>query len=466
MKYSRKDIDHLRMEVSFVIERADYEKELNKKLAEQQKNAQLKGFRKGKVPMSMIRKMFGNSLLVDVINDVLGKEMDAYFKQENIRYIGEPMLADGHEPLDVNIHELADYTFTFDLGIRPEFEVLGASAEDTYEKLVVQVDAKTIDGEMDLVRRRNGKQEMVTDSIEESDILTLEAIELDGKKPKEGGWDTSFTIMVDSIDDDKLKKQILKKKQGDTFDFDIYKLEKGRDEAFVKKYFLNLDENEDKEIGAQFRATIKEVRRLMPAVMDGAFFENNFGDKASDEASAKAFIQEQLEKFYDNESFQLVYRNIMDAMIEKTRFDMPAAFLEKWLKSQEKNKDLEAAEFEKQFDSFLKEMRWSLIKSNLTDKYDIQVEEQDLQDRLYRKAQSIMENQFQGYADPAMLNQIYQYLAKDSNQVNQAADEVATDRLFGKLKEVVTLKEKKVTLDKFRDIVKSLNEQLEAEKKG
>jgi trigger factor len=465
MKYSKKETGDLRMEVNFVIEKTDYEQDLNKKLNEQKKTAHFKGFRKGKVPMSMIKKMYGNSILVDVINDRLGKEMDSYFEKENIKYIGEPMLAEGHDPLDVDINKPGDYDFAFDLGLRPEFEVAGTSAEDTFDKYKVQVDDKTIDGEIDALRKRNGKQELTTENIEESDILTLEAVELEGKKVKEKGWETGFTIMVDTLSDEKLKKQVLKKKQGDTFDFDIYKLEEGRDEAFVKKYFLNLDENEEKEIGNHFRYTIKEVRRLVPADMDEQFFTTNFGEEIKDEAAARDFIREQLEKFYDNESFQLVFRNMMDTMLEKTEFKMPEAFLERWLRSQDKNKDLPDDDFKKQFKTFLKEMRWSLIKSQLTEKQGIKVEEQDIQQRLYAKAQNYMNQQMQGFSDPNMLNEIYNYLAKDRNQVNQAADEVATDLIFQHLKDTVKLKEKKITLDKFRDVVKKLNEEIEAGKK-
>jgi trigger factor len=466
MKYEKKETGDLRMEVNFVIEQADYETELDNKMKEHKKTAHFKGFRKGKVPMSMIKKMYGNSTLVDVINGKLGQEMDRYFEQENIKYIGEPMLAEGHEPLDVDINQLGDYTFTFDLGLRPDFEVQGVSAEDSFEKYKIQVDDKTVQDEIDVLRRRNGKQDLVTEDIEESDILTLEAVELEGKKEKEKGWETGFTIMVDSISDEKLKKQVLKKKAGETFDFNIYKLEKERDEAFVKKYFLNLDENEEKEIGENFRFSIKEVRRLVPAEMDEQFFTTNFGEEIKDEEAAKAFIKEQLEKFYDNESMQLVFRNMMDTMIEKTEFEMPKEFLERWLKSQDKNKDLPEEEFQKQFDTFLKEMRWSLIKSSLTEKMEVKVEEQDIQQRLYAKAQNYMNQQMQGFSDPNMLNEIYGYLAKDRNQVNQAADEVATDRIFGKLKDEVKLIDKKISLDEFKEVVTKLNEEIEAEKKA
>mgnify|MGYP000954699483 CR=1 FL=1 len=464
MKYTRKDIEDLRIEVNFQIEKADYDSALQKKLAEQQKTAQFKGFRKGKVPFSMIKKMYGNSILADVINDVLGKEMESYFSKEGIKYLGEPMLADGHDPLDIDINKPGDYSFTFDLGLRPEFEINGGSETDIYERLAIEIDDKTIDGELDVLRRRAGKQEPVTEDIQESDIMTIEAVELDGKKVKEKGWETTFTIMVDQIADEKLRKQILKKKQGADFDFNIYTLEKDRDEAFVKKYFLNLDENEEKEIGQEFSGKIKEVKRLLLAEMNEEFFTSNFGDKATDEKTAKEFIREQLSLFYSNEAMQLVYRDVMDKMMNTTKLDLPVSFLEKWLKSQDKNKDLPEIELKNQLETFLKEMRWSLIKSQLSEKYEIDVTEEEVKQRLYSKAQQYMTSQMQGFSDPTMLNQIFEYLAKDQNQVNQSADEVATDKVFGKLKDIVTLEDKKVSLEEFKDIVKALNQQIEAEK--
>jgi trigger factor len=294
--------------------------------------------------------------------------------------------------------------------------------------------------------------------------MTIEAVELDGKKVKEKGWETTFTIMVDQIADEKLRKQILKKKQGADFDFNIYTLEKDRDEAFVKKYFLNLDENEEKEIGQEFSGKIKEVKRLLLAEMNEEFFTSNFGDKATDEKTAKEFIREQLSLFYSNEAMQLVYRDVMDKMMNTTKLDLPVSFLEKWLKSQDKNKDLPEIELKNQLETFLKEMRWSLIKSQLSEKYEIDVTEEEVKQRLYSKAQQYMTSQMQGFSDPTMLNQIFEYLAKDQNQVNQSADEVATDKVFGKLKDIVTLEDKKVSLEEFKDIVKALNQQIEAEK--
>lgn len=464
MKYTRKDIEDLRIEVTILIEKPDYEPELQKKLAEQQKTAQFKGFRKGKVPISLIKKMYGNSMLVDVINDVLGKEMDAYFQAENIKYIGEPMLADGHEPLDVDITNPGEYTFTFDLGLRPEFDVIGASENDVYEKMVIDVDEATIDDEMNVLRRRSGKQELVNEDIESSDILTVHALELEGTELKPKGWDTTFTIMVDTIGDENVKKQILTQKQGDTFDFNIYQLEEDRDEVFVKKYFLNLDEGEEKEIGEQFRGTIKEVRRLMPADLTEEFFASNFAEAATNEEEAREFIRQQLGDFYDHEAFQLVFRDMMDKMMEETHFELPVSFLEKWLKSQDKNKDLPEEELKKQLEGFLKEMKWSLIKSKLTEQLGVEVTEQDIRGRLYGKAQQYMNTQMQGYTEPTLINQIFEYLLKDQNQVNQAAEEVASNLVFDKLKDIVKLEEKKVSLDEFKEFVKTLNERLEAEK--
>jgi trigger factor len=151
---------------------------------------------------------------------------------------------------------------------------------------------------------------------------------------------------------------------------------------------------------------------------------------------------------------------MMDLMIEKTEFELPVSFLERWLRSQEKNKDLAEDEFNKQFDSFLKEMRWSMIKSELADKHEVKVEEDEIQQRLYGKAQQYMNSQMQGMSDPNLMNQIMQYMTQDRNQVNQAADEIATEKVFGKLGEVVKLKEKKVGLEEFKDIVKKLNEEI------
>lgn len=459
MQINKKSTDELQLQVEFLIEKNDYEETLRKKLKEKQKSASFKGFRIGKVPENLIRKMYGNSLLAESVNEVLGKSMDEFFEAEKIEYLGEPVLAEGHEPVDLDINDLKDCSFTFDLGLKPVVDVRGISESDPYTLRSITIDSKTIDEEFDLVRRRAGKQENVEDGIEPKDILTLKAKELDGDTVKYEGWETTFSIMVDDIAEESLKNEVLSKQQGDTIRFDIYNLEKNRDEQFVKKHFLYLDENEEKEIGRHFEAEIKEVKRLIPADLDEEFFQFHFGEEVKDEEAARAYIQDELQKFYESEARQFLKRNIMDEMVAQTEVRLPEAFLKRWLLQMEKNKEMEESAFNTQFEVFLKEMKWQMIVGELSKKYDINVEKEEVTRQLQMKAYNYLNSQM-GYADPDTTRQIYEYMVNDKNLYHQAYEELITAKVMDEVSKEVKPSVQEVSLEAFRDEVKALNERL------
>jgi len=459
MQINKTSIDDLQLQVEFLIEKSDYEEALGKKMREKQKSSSFKGFRIGKVPENLIRKMYGNSLLAETVNEVLGKSMDNFFETEKIEYMGEPILAEDQDPVDLDINQLKDYTFIFDLGLRPQFEVNGVSETDAYTLRSITIDEKTIDDEFEMVRRRAGKQEPVEDAIEEKDILTLKAKELDGDELKYEGWETNFSIMVQDIAGEDLKKEVLAKQQGDFIRFDIYNLEKDRDESFVKKHFLFLDENEEKEIGRFFEAEIKEVKRLVPAELDEEFFQFHFGEEVKDEEAARTFIKEELQKFYEVEAKQFLNMNIMEEILAKTEVRLPEAFLRRWLLQMDKNKEMEESVFNKQFETFLKEMKWQLIVSELSRKHQIDVEEEEVSRQLQMRAYNYLNSQM-GYADPEMIRQIYDYMMKDKNQYQKAVEELMTAKVLDKVREIIQPAVQEVTLDSFREEVKALNERI------
>ncbi len=465
MQVNKRSLDELQLQVEFLIEQSDYEETLRKKLKEKQKSASFKGFRIGKVPENLIRKMYGNSLLAESVNEVLGKTMDDFFEAEKIEYMGEPIMAEGHEPVDLDINQLNNYNFTFDLGLRPVFEINGISESDGYTLRSIVIDDKTIDDEFEMVRRRAGKQENVEDGIEVKDILTLKARELEGETIKYEGWETTFSIMVDDIEDENLKKEVLSKQQGDTIRFDIYHLEKDRDESFVKKHFLYLDENEDKEIGNYFEAEIKEVKRLVPAELDEEFFQFHFGEEVKDEEGARNYIREELQKFYEREAKQFLNMNIMEGITSRTEFQLPEAFLKRWLLQMDKNKEIEETLFNKQFETFLKEMKWQLIVSDLSKKYEVDVEKEEVTRQLQIKAYNYLNSQI-GYADPETTRQIYEYMINDKRQYQQALEELITAKVLDKVSEMVNPATQEVTLEVFREEVKALNERLKDRNKA
>lgn len=461
MKVNRNDIDALNTQLSVTIEGADYQEKFEKDLAAAKQKAQLKGFRKGKTPTSVIKKMYGESIVAEAVNESLQKGLFDYIADNDINILGDPIPALDQEVINFDPNSKKDYTFKFDMGLSPDISVKGVSSSDKYEQYDVQVSDELIAEEIETARKRFGIQKPITDNIEEKDILTINSFELDsdGKKRKKDGHETSFTIMVDLMDDD-IRKDVEAKKKGDKIVFDIYKVEKDRDAEYVKKYFLKFEGEEEKEVNTMFEGFIDEVSRTVPADLNQEFFDKYLGaDKATNEADAKKVVGEDLKNYFDGQAKSLMYRNILEKLTEINESELPEAFLKRWLKMSNEKATVEQIEAE--FGGFTKNLQWTLIKGALAKEYGIEVGQDQVRERITAQVAGYMSQYgMTGEYVDNMVNKLLQ----DRNQVNKVYEELLADKVFEKVGETVSVTKKKVTTEEFKDIVTAINQKLEAEK--
>ena len=455
MKALRTDHDALNVSISLTIEKADYESKFNEELGKYRTKAHLKGFRKGKTPMTTIKRMYGKAVLADTINNVLQEKLTGYLKDEKIEYLGQPIPSEGQENFDFNVKDLGNFEFLFDLGLAPEFDVKGVDETDSVKRYKLEIPESTIMEELDIARKRAGTEIYPEDSIEEQDILTIHAVELDGKEKKEGGWQTSFTLLVNQMADDKLKKKVLKMKKGDSFDFDITKIEKNQDEKYVRKYLLNLEEGDDREIGSLFSGTINKISRIEPAEMNQDFFDKNFGpDTVKTEEEAKAKVEESLQSYYSEQTKSLMFREIMDSLMEKNEMELPVEFLKRWLKLNNEKATDEVIEAE--FDPFSKNLKWNLIRSKLEKRFEVEAKPEDIKEAFKNQIQSY----FGGNAPDIDLDAMADRLMQNNEQFSKVYEEVMAEKLFTAITEFIQVEEETISLDDFNDLVKKMNESL------
>lgn len=461
MKVTRNDIDTLNTQLSVTIEATDYQAKFEADLAKAKQKAQLKGFRKGKTPLSVIKKMYGESMIAEAVNEQLQKGLFDYISDNDIKILGDPIPSLDQKIVNFDANSKKDYTFIFDMGMTPQIKVKGVDATDTYEQYDIQVSDELVSEEIETARKRFGAQKPISDNIEEKDILTINSFELDsdGKKRKKDGHETSFTIMVDLMDDD-IRKDVESKKKGDKITFDIYKIEKDRDETYVKKYFLKFEEGQETEVGHQFEGFIDEVSRTVPADLNKEFFDKYLGaDKAEDEATAKEIVKEDLKNYFDGQAKSLMYREILEKLTEINEMELPEAFLKRWLKLSNENATQEQIEAE--FGGFTKNLQWTLIKGALAKDHKIEVGHEDVKARITAQVAGYMgQYGMSGEYVDNMVNKLLQ----DRTQVNKVYEELLADRVFEKVGETVTVTKKKVTTEEFKDIVTAINQKLEAEK--
>ena len=455
MKIDKIDQENLTSKISVTLSKEDYQPKFVDELKKYRGKVQMKGFRKGKTPINLIKKMYGQSLLSEIVFESIQKALNDYLNEEKIKIVAQPLPSKDQELLDLDPNNLQDYTLSFDIGLAPEFEIKGL--DDTYALHKVDIPDATIEEELKVGQRKLGKQVETEETIEEKDMLTISAKELEDGEVKKKGHETGFTVLTETIADESLKEKIMKSKVGFEFDFDIYQLEKDRDEKYVKKYLLNLDEEEEIEVGNMFRGKIDKVMRLQEAELNEDFFSSYFGNKdIKNTDDAKSKIREEIEKFYEGQAKAVMNRKVMESVMDQTEITVPEEFLKRWLK--ENNTETTEEEIEKEFPAFLDNFKWTLIKNKLSDKYDIKVEYPELQDAMRQRVMSYM----QGYPmEDGFVNDMVARMMDNKEQVNKLYEEIQANKVFESLEKDLATEEKSISLDEFRDIVKDLNESLQ-----
>ena len=451
-KVVREDIDNLNAVVTVTLEKSDYLPKFQAELNKYRKQGQMKGFRKGKTPLSVIKKMYGKSILAEIVNNLLQEELYGYLQNEEIKFLGQPLPAEDQELIDFDLKNLDDFEFKFDLGLAPEFEVQGL--DDTYEKLAVEVKEEWISEELESIQKRNGKQEATEEAIEENDMLKIKAVEAD----KEDALETEFSILV-SRTTESAQGQLTGLKTGDTLRLNLFELEPNTDEKYVRKYFLDLEENDDREVGQEYDCTIEEVKRLVPAELDEAFLKQSFGEEVDNEEAAREKLKEQIGRYYSSQASALLSRDIQDHLIEANAMEFPEAFLKRWMLATSENATEELVE--KEFNQFRKSLTWSLLRSKLANQFEVKVEEEEI----YNHFSQQIRNYFGGAAMPQMDEIVASTTARmmeDQKQVEQVYEELLTNKLFGALEEKATLTEKVISKEDFEEEIQKAQAEAQA----
>jgi len=461
-KVEKKDIDNLNAVLTITLEKSEYEPKFNTELKKYRKQANMKGFRKGRTPVSVLKKMYGQSVLADVINEMLQKELNDYLNAQDFRILGQPLPSEEQKPQDIDVKSMDDYEFKFDLGISPDIEVEGADEDAKYEKMVVEISEEKIEEDLQAARKREGERESVEDdTVKDNDMVKFKAIELEGDAPKEEGIETEFSILVSDNTKEALKEELKKKKAGDSIRFNINELEEDRDEEYIRKYYLNLEEDDERAYNDTFEATIEEVSRIAPAELNQEFFDKAFGEgNVTSEEEAREHLRDQMAQFYNRQAEALVSREIQERLIEQNEMEFPEDFLKRWMKAA--NEGVTDETVEKEFANFRESLKWSLIRNELVERFGIEITEDDI---VTAAKQRIM-NYFGGQMMPGMeevVNSTAMRMLQDEKQVDQLSQEVLNDRVFEVLLEKVTLEEKKVSLEEFEEEVKKVQAQNQEE---
>ena len=435
--------------LTMVIESADYQEKVEKTLKDYRKKAQIPGFRPGMVPMGMIKKQYGTAVKVDEVNRLMGEKLYEYVRENKIQMLGEPLPSDKQQPQD--FEKDGELTFVFDIAVAPEFKV-ALSGKDKIDYYTITVDDKLIDQQVQMYASQGGEF-VKAEVFSGNDTITGDLRQLDKKgNTLEGGITTEGgMIMPAYIKDDKQKKLFDGCKPGDIITFNPKKAYPDNDAEVAA--LLKVKKEDIADVNNDFSFQVTEIRHFQPAEVNQALFDRVFGEGTV--KSEKAFrekIAEQLKAQFVGSSDYKFMQDVRAHLEKKVgKLEFPEALLKRVML--QNNKDKDADYVEKNFEGSIKELAWHLIKEQIVAAQEIKIEDEDVK----RVAKEAIRAQFAQYGmanvpDDVLENYAEEQLKKREN-IDNFVDRAVDLKLTEKLKTVVKLEEKSVTLDEFNKMM-------------
>ncbi|MFT7588376.1 MAG: trigger factor [Limisphaerales bacterium] len=453
MNIIEEKIDSLNQVVTISISKEDYEVKLEDSLKNLRKTVSLKGFRPGKVPVSLVKKMYGTSVLAEELDKIVRSELTTYLKDNDLNILGAPMPR-AEEGLDIDINKLGEFAFTYELGLSPEIDLAAVSDSTKVVNSRIEVDSALVDEEWDRILKQSGEL-TVAEEIAEGDLLNIKLTETDKKGTvKEGGIVRDSSINHDMVVIEKLAKSMIGKKVGDTILFADLPAALNRDRDAVLKNMLDIKE-EDSQIGNSFNAEVLSIKRNTPAAADKELFDKVFGpDNADSEDAAKKLITEQLQNAYDSRTDRKLHDDIVKQLLEATEIELPEEFLRKWLESQkENNESVEDEEFE----YFRRNLKWSLIYNKIAREQELAVERTEIDEAVKADIAKYYGGSIEMLGEEESAGLVNKLL-QDKEYLERVNSTLLDTKIFGYLKSQLQFEDNLMSKDAYEALLKAESE--------
>lgn len=434
MNITKTQVDALNAIVTVAIAKEDYADKVNKVLADYKKNAAISGFRKGAVPMSLIQKQYGKAVLLEEVNKVLQTSLNNYLTTEKLDILGNP-LPKLTESID---WDAENFSFDFELGLAPQFSV-DLSAKNNVTKFKVIADDKMLNDQVDRIAKQYGKL-ISQDKVEEGfDVVGTFTNE-------EKGINAPANFALDIFADKKVAKSFIGKKVGDVVAIGTKGL---FDDDHKLMDYLKVGHDDVHGLDITVHFTIEEINATERAELNQELFDKLFGaGVVSSVEDVKAKIKEDAEAQFAQQADQKFLNDVTDFLIENTKFDLPAEFLKKWIKTMGEA-PLSDEQAEEEYAKAEKGLRFQLIEGKVMAENNLQITFEDLK---AHTAELIKKQMAQfGQLNPSddEINGIVARVMSNQDEVKRLSEQVMSEKMLGLYKEKVSAKTKEVNYEQF-----------------
>ncbi len=448
MNISKENIDDLNAVIKLTVEKDDYETRVDAVLKDYRKKANMPGFRPGKVPFGMIKKMYGKHVLADEVNKIVSEEISKYLAESKLNILGEPLPSEDQETID--FETMDSFSFNFDVAIAPEFEVK-LSKREKLPYYTIEISDDMLEQQVKQATGRFGTTE-ATDVAEEESMIKGDFAQLDQDgNVLEGGIAAEGVVISPKNVQEDAKASLI----GVTADAVVTLNPKNTfTDATQTSYMLKVTPEEAEQLNSDFQFTVKEITNYVAAELNQELFDQVLGEgKATNEEEFTAQIKEDLEKTLTFESEYKFSIDAKDKLMNKINIDLPEAFLKRWiLTTNQDNEKITPESLETEMPNYIEDLKWQLIKNEILKVNEIKIEEADVLEVAKKSAKM----QFMQYGLTNIPEEHLENYAKDMmNQQDQRrnmAETAAQDKALAFIKEAVKIEEKSINREDFNKL--------------
>ena len=434
MNITRENIDQLNAVVKVDIAKEDYSDKVEKILTDYRKSANIPGFRKGHVPMSLVKKQYGKAVLVDEVNKLLQDAIGKYLVEEKLDVLGNP-LPKSQDNLDWDSDA---FSFEFELGLAPEFGVKlkGKKAITRYN---IVADDKMIDNQVDHIRKQYGKLISETEIAKESEVT--------GKfTSEENGIETVATITLDKLKGKTNPKKFIGAKVGEVISLKTKGLFNDVNDLMT---FLKVSHDDAHNLNVEVDFEVSEINSRELADLDQELFDKLFGKGVvTTVTELKEKIKKDSEKQFEQQGDQKLLNDVTEYLVDNTKFDLPATFLQKWMQTAGEEPMTED-QAQEEYKKSEKSMRYQLIEGKLINEYDLQVQFEDLKAYALEMIKGQMAQFGQMNPSEKELEDIAARILSNQDEVKRLSEQLMSQKLLDLYKKEANLKTKEITYDDF-----------------
>ncbi|MCX7546755.1 trigger factor [Xanthomarina sp. F1114] len=434
MNITRENIDALNAVVKVDIAKDDYSDKVDKILSDYRKTANIPGFRKGHVPMGMVKKQYGKAVLVDEVNKLLQEALNKYLTEEKLDVLGHP-IPKPQDDLDWDSDKLS---FEFELGLAPEFEVELKSKKPITQYQIVAGD-EMIDDQIKNVQKQYGKLKPQTEITKDSEVTGTYTNE-------EKGIENSVTLTLDKFKGKATEKKFVGAKVGDVIKLKTKGLYNDDHELM---HALKLEHDAVHGLDIEVAFTITEINERELADLDQDLFDKLFGEgvvKSVTELKEK--IKEDAEKQFKQQSEQKLLNDVTEHLVENTKFDLPAEFLTKWMQTSGENQ-LTEDQAKEEYEKSEKSLRYQLIEGKLITDNDIKVTMDDIKGQAKEMIKMQMAQFGQMNPSDKELEDIAARVLSNQDEARRISEQLISQKLLELYKEKANLKTKELPYEAF-----------------